>query len=131
MKTLTRDDLEHFGSIITLRGTDQCLGALWYADGHGTFDPAYGRVPVTEDEARQHNAALDSAMVEGLDTRCAVGQGRMFYIDGDKVTTFAGAVVSPHYRKVGKGLVEFTRGSRVFRGRIRKDSDLVFFKRVT
>jgi hypothetical protein len=45
--------LENKGSLITCKhnAQDVCLGALWYAEGHGCYDPTHGRVDVTKEAA--------------------------------------------------------------------------------
>ena len=45
-KPLTRNDLEGFGSIITIKGSKprQYLGDLFHFPEGGTFCPTYGRV---------------------------------------------------------------------------------------
>ena len=114
-----------------------CLGALWYAEGHGCYDPTYGRVDVTKEEAEIHNRELDQAMLAGLDNQCQVGQGAMFYAHpypkdlwDIKVTTFNGTYVA-FAKRHGKRELEFTRAGRLFVGRIRKDADCVWFKRIS
>jgi hypothetical protein len=131
--------LENKGSLITYKddGNDVCLGALWYAEGHGCYDPTHGRVDVTKEEAEIHNRELDKAMLAGLDNQCQVGQGAMFYshpMAGEtsniKVTTFNGTLVATAHR-YGKVMLAFTRHGRGFSGRIRKDANCVWFKRIS
>jgi hypothetical protein len=64
--------LEKQGSLITCKdnGQDVCLGAFWYAEGHGCYDPTYGRVEVTREDAEIHNRTLDKARLAGLDNQC-------------------------------------------------------------
>jgi len=128
-KALTRNELEHFGSLITIKGRNQCLGDLLYFAGHGTFDPTYGKVPVPVDEVKLHNDALDKALVEGLDRNCKVGQGGFFYYHGGKVVSFAGLVVSTDIAISGKAIT-FRRDGKTFRGRLNKDADAFNFKRI-
>ena len=137
---LTREDLENFGSLITLKEhPERCLGDLMQFAGHGTYDPSYGQVPVTAEEAQQHNVAFDEAKIDGLDL-CPVGKGGMFYVTGPfvsglgvvdtpAITTFIGTKVSETMQHNGVN-VEFTRKGMKFRGRKREDSDCIFFKRV-
>jgi hypothetical protein len=129
--------LENKGSLITYKdnGQDVCLGALWYAEGHGCYDPTHGRVDVTKEEAEIHNRELDKAMLAGLDNQCQIGQGAMFYAhpapgatSNIKVTTFNGTAVALAQR-YGKVMLAFTRHGRGFSGRIRKHADCVWFKR--
>jgi hypothetical protein len=114
-----------------------CLGALWYAEGHGCYDPTHGRVDVTKEEAEIHNRELDTAMLAGLDNQCQVGQGAMFYAhpkagetSNIKLTTFTGNHVAFAKRR-GKRELEFTRAGHLFVGRIRRDADCVWFKRIS
>jgi hypothetical protein len=76
-------------------------------------------------------------MLAGLDTQCHVGQGAMFYAhpkagetSNIKVTTFNGTVVAKAHRH-GKVNMAFTRHGRGFSGRIRKEADCVWFKRIS
>ena len=62
---LASDELEGFGSLITIKGTNTYLGDLMHFEGHGTFDPDHGLVPVTKDEADVHNKAMDEAAADG------------------------------------------------------------------
>lgn len=126
---LAREELENFGSLIMLKGSNQCLGSLMVFAGHGTFDAEYGKVPVTPKEVEQHNCALDKALIKGLEG-CKVGQGGTFYYHGGKVSTFAGTVVDPAPRVHGKVITFVYRGS-TFRGRLRSDADCFKFKRIT
>jgi hypothetical protein len=63
-------ELEHKGSLIIYQdedGKDTYLGALFFWPGHGCFDPTFGKVDVTQEEAETHNRLLDEAMLAGLD----------------------------------------------------------------
>ena len=130
---LAREDLENIGSLITIKGTDACLGDLMYFDGHGTYDPDHGLVPVSKEEADTHNKLLDEARLDGLDRNCEVGQGSFFYFTAKapdrKVTTFVGTVVSTDVQVNGKSIT-FVRKGKTFRGRLRKDADSFNFRRV-
>jgi len=130
---LAREDLESIGSLITIKGTDACLGDLMYFDGHGTYDPDHGLVPVSKEEADTHNKLLDEARLDGLDRNCEVGQGSFFYFTGKapdrKVTTFVGTVVSTDVR-VNRQSITFVRKGKTFRGRLSKNFDSFNFRRV-
>ena len=121
---MNRNDLD-FNTLITIKGTNQCLGSLMYFQGHGTFDPEHGAVPVTKKEADIHNRALDQAMIEGLD-KCQVGQCGMFYYDGRVVHTFTNLTVNVDQWNSDN---VFTRKGKRFRIYRRKDCDLVTVKR--
>lgn len=137
MPAPTREQMENFGSLITIKGTNTCLGDLLHANGQGTFDPEYGLVDVTKDEADAHNKALDKAKLEGLDKNCEIGQGSFFYYNearSDKpaqVTTFLGTVVTndvvakpaktiqPHrFNKTHYWTITFRRAGKTYRGRL-------------
>ncbi len=131
--------LENKGSLITYEdnGQNRCVGAPWYAEGHGCYDPTHGRVDVAKEEAEIHNRELDNAMLAGLDEQCHVGKGAMFYphpkageSSNIKVTTFNGTLVAIAHR-YGKVMLAFTRHRRGFSGRIRNDADCVWFKRIS
>ena len=129
--------LENKGSLITYKdhGKDTCLGPLWHAAGHGTYDPTFGRVDVTKEDAEIHNGELDKATLAGLENACEVRQGAMFYAHPElgqtsniRVTTFDGTLVAVAHR-YGKIMLAFTRDKKGFCGRIKKDADCVWFKR--
>ena len=135
-RAISRDQLENFGSIVTFKDKPDCLGDLWHVNGH-TFCPHYGLVPVTEEEAKQHNAALDAARIQGLDAQCEIGQGSNFYLTqlatyGWQVVTFSGTVVASNEDLyVSRHLVTMRRGDRVFQGRRHTKDDCIFLKRVS
>ena len=80
-KALTRDDLENFGSIITVKGSKptRCLGDLFHSPGRGTYCPDNGRVDVTPDEASMHNLALGRARLASMN---ANGRALLYLVDG-------------------------------------------------
>ena len=128
--------LLHKGSLITFQpeGSDkeQCLGYLMHFDGHGVYEPTFGRVDVTPQEADAHNAALSRAEIEGLDNNCRIGMGGVFYlaVSGGKsiIRTFIGDVVAEDVTTKGQGIT-FRRKGMTFKGH-RRDDELLFFKRV-
>ena len=127
--------LEHIGSLITYRDDDgdRCLGYLMCFEGHGVYDPTFGRVEITPEQAETHNELLDEAMLAGLDENCQVGMGGSFYVgeqDGRvAVKTFIGTVVSTDCVRHGRSLT-FKRNGKVFRGRTSQKRDLFHFRRV-
>ena len=130
---LTREELQHIGSLVTIMGTDNCLGALWIAAGHGVYDAQYGKVPLTDDEAKAHNAAFDKALLDGLDNCCEVGQNGTFYFNKEhrRIGTWLGTVVAEGSNvQVNGNSITFKRNNKVFRGRLRKTADLFSFKRI-
>jgi len=121
--------LENFGSLITVKGTDTCLGDLMNFPGHGVFDPNHGRVDVPPQHAGAHNQALDNARLKGMDENCQVGQTGYAYWSGNCVKSFLGTVISYAVKRVGQ-TVTFHRGLKVFRGRLPKDGEAFNFRRV-
>lgn len=131
-KLLTIDELEYVGeSMITIKGTDQCLGSLLHFDGR-TFCPRNGLVPVSKEAAEVHNKALDEALIRGLDETCQIGQGNMFYFCGGQIRTFSGMIVADDVRITGRlrKTVYTTRKDRRFRGVLRKNRNSFFLKRI-
>lgn len=130
---MLRDDLEGYGSIITIKGTNRCLGDLLHFEGKGTWCPANGEVPVSKEEADAHNKALDTARIKAMDNQCEVGQGSYayFYPKTEDVKSFIGTLISDDTEVTDGGrTIEFRRGDRVFRGELNEDSDNFFFERV-
>jgi len=130
-----REDLQFLGeSIITIKGTNRCLGDLIHFEGKGTFCPNNGRVPVTKEEAEVHNKVFDQAKIEGLDKNCEVGQGAMFYWDKENVKTFLGTRVNEgHVVMSGttRKTVYFGRKGMKFKGVLRKNVDCFWARRVS
>lgn len=140
--------LENLGSLITytLDGQSLMLGSLMDFKEKGVWDARWGKVPVTPEQAAEHNRLLDEALLEGLDNRCDVGQGGYFYVREAKpgagerisVTLFTGVVVADadHIACVKKPgqkavTVTFERKGKTFRGKWkRSEGDHVFFKRI-
>jgi hypothetical protein len=124
-------ELENLGSLITIKGTNQCLDYLMNFAGHGVFTPV-GKVEVSPEHVKAHNDALSKAEIDGLDA-CEIGQCGSFYWNGNKrtVKTFAGTLVAEislaHH---GSRTVTFTRTGKTFRGFIRKTCDLMTVKRI-
>ena len=135
MKTPSQQ-LENLGALITVKsddGEDQCLGHLFHSEGHGTFDPTYGKVPITKEQADIHNSLLDQAQLNGLDKQCEVGQGAVFYFDGaGRVTTWTGLIVTNDATAVSKTAFVFHRGNRKYRFTFKAErlGQAVFVRRV-
>ena len=125
---MNRNKINHIGSLMTVGNGPKatCLGYLWHAPQHGTFEPNVGRVDITKEEADAHNKALSHAEIEGLDG-CKVGQCGTFYFQNGQVRTFIGEVVSTDVHRNGVSLT-FTRNGKSFRGRLRKDADSFNFR---
>ena len=123
------------GSLLTYQdnGHDRCFGYLFEFPGHGIYEPTFGKLEVTSEEARTHNQLLSQAEIKGLDDSCAVGLGGTFYtkkVDGRTwVITWLGAEVSRDVRLRGDVLT-FKRNDMTFRGRLRKDENCFGFKRI-
>lgn len=131
-RPLERADLRNLGSLITYTGVDgaeACVGDLAFFEGRGAYDPTLGRLPLTRDEAEAHNAALNRALLEGLDQNCAVGQGGYAYLGDGRVTTFVGTEVSSDVTVRGAS-VTFRRKGKTYRGRLRKDGTCFNYRRV-
>lgn len=137
---------ENLGSLITLQGSNTCLGFLMDFKERGVWNAVYGQVSVTPEHAIIHNKTLSDAIVKGLDEQCQIGQGNSFYLiepalgkGGQvKITTFIGDVLASGSqvtitRPQGKRkiTVTFVRNGRKFRGAWkRSDGDLVHFMRI-
>jgi hypothetical protein len=134
-KTETHPTFEHVGSLITYEdeGGDRCLGYLVCFEGHGVYDPSFGRVEVTRENADIHNRLLDAAMLEGLDQNCEIGMGGSFYVGKQEgrlvIKTFLGALVSSDCTQNGNS-VTFVRAGNSYRGRMSHEHDLFNFRRV-
>lgn len=139
-KTAKCPPLLHKGSLITYKdkGSERCLGYLMNFQGQGIYEPTFGKVDVTDDEAKKHNDALSKAEVEGLKERCRIGQGGTFYVakqaDGRyEVRTWPGTVIATtsHVMKNGKRTkLTFFIGEKRFEGWLKADADAVFFERI-
>jgi hypothetical protein len=142
-------ELENLGSLITIKGTDSCLGYLMWFDGKGIYCPSNGEVSrfgVTKEHADAHNKALDEALLRGLDENCQIGQRGTFYLTVgpnklSRVTTFCGTLVSDRvsvrkttqfHRRLGtyRHTVTFHRGGKVYRGSTNGFNQLLNFKRI-
>ena len=114
------------------KGREVCLGYLMHFPGHGVYDPTWGRIDVTPQEAEAHNRLLSEAEIRGLDESCQVGQGGVFYIrlkDGKvQVITWIGTIVSTEADRRGP-VVTFRRRGKTFRGRTVPETDLLRFRR--
>jgi hypothetical protein len=138
MKTRTKTktpEILHRGSLMTNKDDDaeRCFGYMFNFPDRGVFDPTFGKLDVSPDEANTHNQSLSQAEIDGLDHNCTVGLGGTFYLRKESgrpiVTTWLGQEVSQEVR-VSSRLITFTRKGRTFRGRLRKDEGCFFFKRI-
>lgn len=129
-------EIQHRGSLLTYEdnGSERCIGYLLNFTGRGVFEPTFGKLDVSAEEAETHNRLLSQAEIHGLEQNCQVGQGGMFYTRTENgsmvVTTWVGQEVSRAVRIRGNVLT-FTRKGKAFRGRLRKDQDCFFAKRIT
>ena len=126
---MNREELENIGSLITIKGTNTCLGDLVFFPAPGVFDPTHGKVDITGEEANLHDVCLDNAGLACMDANCEVGQGSHAYLQKDgNITTFIGTVVA---KAVVKGnSCSFQRAGKHYRGRLRKYCEAFNFKRV-
>ena len=125
----------HSGSLMTYRdkGKERCLGYLMEFPEHGIFEPTFGRLQVSSEEAKTHNQLLSRAETEGLDNNCAIGMGGMFYAKKQNgqtvVATWLGEEISRDVQVRGS-LITFRRKGMTFRGRLRDNEDCFYFKRI-
>jgi len=128
-------EILHRGSLMSYRdkGRERCFGYLFEFAGHGIFEPTFGKIDVSSQEAKTHNELLSQGEIAGLDQNCAVGMGGMFYTrkqDGRTiVTTWLGEEVSRDIQ-VNGNVITFNRNGMTFRGRLRRDEDCFHFKRI-
>src|SRR5713101_3977926 len=111
------------GSLMTYQdnGTERCFGYMFDFPGHGVFEPTFGKLAVSAEEAKSHNRFLSQGEIEGLDKNCTVGLGGMFYTRRDNghtiVATWLGQEVSRDVQ-VRSRVLTFTRKRMTFRGRL-------------
>lgn len=123
------------GGLLTYwdNGQERCFGYLMEFTGHGIFEPTFGKLEVTAEAARTHNALLSQGEIEGLDHHCAVGMGGIFYLrkaDGrTSVVTWLGDEVSQDVQ-IKHNILTFHRQAMTFRGRLRQDQDCFVFTRI-
>jgi len=134
-RTRQAPEILNRGSLLTYRdnGTERCFGYLFEFPGHGIYEPTFGKLEVTSEEAKTHNALLSQAEINGLDQNCAVGMGGMFYTrtTGSRkiVVTWLGDEVSQDVCIKGSVLT-FQRKGMTFRGRLRGNADCFAFRRI-
>ena len=128
--------LENLGSLITYKDgdADRALGYLMPFEGHGVYDPTFGKVAVSPEQAEIHNRLLDEALLSGLDRNCEIGMGGTFYavkeVGRPVVKTWIGTLVSDECAQHGRSLT-FKRGGKTYRGITAKsDGHLFNFKRI-
>ncbi len=123
------------GSLLTYQdhGGERCLGYLCEFPEHGIYEPTFGKLDVTPQEAKTHNRLLSQGEIDGLDNHCAVGVGGMFYTRQTEsqtvVVTWLGQEVSREVRIKGSVLT-FRRNGITFRGRLRREQDAFGFRRI-
>jgi hypothetical protein len=123
------------GSLLTYLelGQERCFGYLFEFPGHGVFEPTFGKLEVTSEEAKTHNRLLSQGEIDGLDSNCALGMGGSFYTRHQEgrtiVVTWMGEEVSQEVQIKGQVLT-FHRRGMAFRGRLRQDEDAFSFRRV-
>ena len=128
-------EILHRGSLMTYQdnGRERCLGYLFEFPGRGVFEPNFGKLEVTSEEAETHNRLLSQGEIKGLDHHCAVGMGGLFYtrkVDGQtRVTTWLGEEVSRNVQVHGN-VITFQRKGMGFRGRLRQQEDVFAFRRI-
>lgn len=134
MKPQTPEILNR-GSLLTYQdhGRERCFGYLMEFPGHGIYEPTFGKLEVTPEEARTHNELLSQSEIKGLDENCEVGMCGTFYTrkTGNRtiVVTWLGEEVSQNVQ-IRNGTLTFQRRGMTFRGRMRQDADCFAFKRI-
>jgi hypothetical protein len=128
-------EILHRGSLLTYRddGRECCFGYLFEFPGHGIFEPTFGKLEVSSEEAKAHNRLLSQGEIEGLDQHCSVGMGGTCYTrqagGQPLVVTWLGEEVSREVRVKGTVLT-FRRKGMTFRGRLRREQDAFGFRRI-
>jgi hypothetical protein len=123
------------GNLMTFRDgeIDRCLGYLMEFPGDGIYEPNFGKLDVSSEDANTHNQCLSQGEIAGLDQNCEVGMGGLFYVgktNGQtRVVTWLNQEVSRDVRIHG-AVLTFGRNGRQFRGRLQKDDDSFAFRRV-
>ena len=128
-------EILHRGSLLTYQdnGTERCFGYLFGFPGRGVFEPTFGKLDVSPEEAQTHNQLLSQAEIDGLDQNCAVGLGGRFYTKKTEgrtiVATWFGQEVSREVQ-VRSTVITFTRKGMTLRGRLHRAEDCFYFKRI-
>ena len=135
-KTRKSTEILHRGSLMTYRdkGGERCIGYLFEFPGQGIFEPNFGKLDVTSEEAKTHNELLSQGEITGLDHNCEIGMGGTFYAKRKNgqtasITTCLGEEVSRDVQ-VNGNVIAFNRKGMTFRGRLRPDEDCFHFKRI-
>ena len=133
--TMNPPEILHRDSLLTYNdnGTERCFGYVINFHDHGVFEPTFGKLDVSPEEAKTHNQLLSQAEIDGLDQNCAVGLGGRFYTRKPAgraiVATWLGQEVSREVQ-VNRTVITFTRKGMTFRGRLRREEDCFYFKRI-
>lgn len=128
-------EILHRGSLLTYQdsGTERCFGYVFHFPSHGVYEPTFGKLDVSPEQANTHNQLLSQAEIDGLDQNCGVGQGGRLYTKKAEgrtiVATWFGQEVSREVRVRGAALT-FTRKGMTFRGRLGQDQNCFSFKRI-
>ena len=128
-------EILHRGSLLTYQdnGSERCCGYLFDFPGHGMFEPTFGKLDVSPEEAKTHNQLLSQAEIDGLDQNCGVGLGGTFYTKKAEgrtiVATWFGKEVSRAVQ-VKSAVITFTRKAMTFRDRLRREEDCFCFTRI-
>ena len=120
--------LHNKGSLITVT-RPACLGFLIDFQDRGVYDAELGRVDVTPEEAKTHNALLSKAQIDGLDQNCEVGMGGTFYFIDGKIQTWTGELVSRYVQRDGNTVI-FDRNGKRFQGELDPEADCFSFERI-
>lgn len=132
-KTQEPPKIEHRGSLMTFEqeGRTFHLGYMMDFRERGIYEPNLGRVDVTKAEADIHNSLLSEGEIKGLD-ECPVGVGRSFYLSKDKksIRTWAGGDLGGTLEINGQ-VATLRRKGMVFRGRLKRHNESIYFKRIS
>src|SRR4051794_15297760 len=88
-KKRTIPEILNRGSLMTYQDNvaERCFGYMFDFPGQGVFEPTFGKLDVSAENATIHNQCLSQGEIEGLDKNCTVGLGGMFYIRKDNCHT--------------------------------------------
>lgn len=121
---------ENHNGLLTVAGTNQCLGYLFDFSGKGIFSPD-GKVEITPSQMDTHNKILAQMEIAGLD-KCEIGYRGTLYLtkrgSASVISTFTGEIVSTDIFIHGKAIA-FNRNGKKFSGLLQKDADCFNFKR--
>lgn len=106
------------------------LGYLMIFPNRGVYSTERKIDGITPAQANENNRLLSLAEIQGLDT-CKIGQWGTFYYCNKRVETFSGMIVSEEHLISPNGKsISFKRKGNTYRGRLPKNGECFFVKRV-